>query len=481
MNRITTYAPHPATSDLMLLAIFGAVGSAIAGVAGTGFWIIAIYIVWAAGLAWIWLFLTVMTAVGLVALGLLAHDPKVRKVARWLAPVLGDYDRGVRRASRRRGNAWLRDCDLLPTRPNEVMIPGVSAPPQRVNYPCWLRYPSSCRDGYLELRDLPLKGITADGLDRLCSESLGLLHAADFEVTRPNPRKYPNRWLVRLYASDRLSALASPTVLDRLPDVFIETGHVAVTVGRTLNGVRKVDLSGISGMTIAGQPGAGKTACADLLVAGLALRPDLVSLYVADGKGGGDWSWCSPYVTRYTNDDGFDDVLAMLHEVHDLMRVRLSSNVAEHGDSNFWHWGPTFNDCAVVVILDEIQTWIAPAMKTKETKEKSEEFIALVIDIVKKGRSAGITLIAMTQKPTTDALPSALRDNAALRVAFRCSTPEMAKAALGSLPDGSPSPTSIDFTQKGMSVMTADSGMAEYVQWDYLPESDIPVLLDAVR
>lgn len=88
MNRITTYAPHPATSDLMLLAIFGAVGSAIAGVAGTGFWIIAIYIVWAAGLAWIWLFLTVMTAVGLVALGLLAHDPKVRKVARWLAPCL---------------------------------------------------------------------------------------------------------------------------------------------------------------------------------------------------------------------------------------------------------------------------------------------------------------------------------------------------------------------------------------------------------
>lgn len=120
-------------------------------------------------------------------------------------------------------------------------------------------------------------------------------------------------------------------------------------------------------------------------------------------------------------------------------------------------------------------------MKTKETKEKSEEFIAPVIDIVKKGRSAGITLIAMTQKPTTDALPSVLCDNAALKVAFRCSTPEMAKSALGSLPDGSSSPTAIDFVQKGMSVMTMDSGMAEYVQWDYLPESDIPALLDAVR
>jgi len=422
-----------------------------------------------------------MIAVGLVALGLLAHDPKVRKTARWLAPVLGDYDRGIRRAARRRGNRWLRDCNLIPTRPNEVLIPGVSAPPKHVNYSCWLRYPAGHREGHLELRDLPLKGITTENLRRLYADSLGLLHAADFEVTRPNPQKYPNRWLVRLFASDRLSTLASPSVLDRLPNVSIETGHVAVTVGRTLNGVRHVDLSGISGMTIAGQPGAGKTAGVNVLVAGLASRPDLVSLYIADGKGGSDWAWCSPYVTRYTNNDNFDDILAMLHEVRDLMRTRLRSNVAEHGDSNFWHWEPTFNDCAVVVILDEIQNWIPPAVKTKETKEKSEEFIAPVIDIVKKGRSAGITLIAMTQKPTTDALPSVLCDNAALKVAFRCSTPEMAKSALGSLPDGSSSPTAIDFVQKGMSVMTMDSGMAEYVQWDYLPESDIPALLDAVR
>lgn len=101
-----------------------------------------------------------MIAVGLVALGLLAHDPKVRKTARWLAPVLGDYDRGIRRAARRRGNRWLRDCNLIPTRPNEVLIPGVSAPPKHVNYSCWLRYPAGHREGHLELRDLPLKGIT---------------------------------------------------------------------------------------------------------------------------------------------------------------------------------------------------------------------------------------------------------------------------------------------------------------------------------
>lgn len=86
MNSSIKFATHPATSDLVLLAIFGAIGSVFLGVIGTSFWIIAIYIVWATGLAWIWLFLTSMIAVGLVALGLLAHDPKVRKTARWLAP-----------------------------------------------------------------------------------------------------------------------------------------------------------------------------------------------------------------------------------------------------------------------------------------------------------------------------------------------------------------------------------------------------------
>ena len=45
MNGSIKFATHPATSDLVLLAIFGAIGSVFLGVIGTSFWIVAIYIV----------------------------------------------------------------------------------------------------------------------------------------------------------------------------------------------------------------------------------------------------------------------------------------------------------------------------------------------------------------------------------------------------------------------------------------------------
>lgn len=88
MNGSIKFATHPATSDLVLLAIFGAIGSVFLGVIGTSFWIIAIYIAWATGLAWIWLFLTSMIAVGLVALGLRHMTPRCGRPRGGLPPCL---------------------------------------------------------------------------------------------------------------------------------------------------------------------------------------------------------------------------------------------------------------------------------------------------------------------------------------------------------------------------------------------------------
>lgn len=133
------------------------------------------------------------------------------------------------------------------------------------------------------------------------------------------------------------------------------------------------------------------------------------------------------------------------------------------------------------IVLDEVQTWTSPVGRDKETKAKAEEFIGLLQGLVKKGRSAGIVVLMLTQKPTTDALPSGIRDSAACRIAFRCTTPEMAKAALGNIPEGEPTPLDLPFSRKGLSVMAKSDGGTEFVQWDYLPETSIPELLDASR
>jgi hypothetical protein len=181
---------------------------------------------------------------------------------------------------------------------------------------------------------------------------------------------------------------------------------------------------------------------------------------------------------RYTNDDSFDVVLPMLRGVRDVMRERLRTNRERFGDSNFWHgFGGRDDARAVVVLIDEIQTWTSPAVTDRTVKADAAEFVGLVTDIAKKGRSAGVCLLIATQKPTSDALPSGLRDVCAKRYAFRCTTTDMAKAALGVIPEGEPSPVDIAFGDKGLCVASADSGGTEFIRWDYLPEKDIEPLL----
>ncbi|NMN01480.1 hypothetical protein [Bifidobacterium panos] len=395
---------------------------------------------------------------------------RVRRDAGYCIPVLGDLMRRDRRRRRRDANGWLRECAVV-RRDDETV------------YEVYLRRPSLKSTGLLEVDDLPVYGMSEERLRRALRDGMAACDAEDFDLYRPDPVRWPHRWRATLYYNDRLAGLREPRRLDALPDTQVGTGHLSVLVGRALHGERRLELSELPGLTFAGIPGMGKTAAASLLVSGLLSRPDLVDVYVADGKGGGDWQWAGRFLPedRYTNDDSYEHVLAMLRHIQLIMRERLSSNAASHGDSNFWHWGPTREQKAVVLVLDEIQTWTDPASRTKANRDKAAEFTALATDLVKKGRSAGISVLAMTQKPTTDSLPSALRDNAAMKTAFRCTTPDMAKAALGTIPDDAPDPTLIPGNAKGLSVMTRPDGGAEWVQWDWLPEPLIPRLLETAR
>ncbi len=66
------------------------------------------------------------------------------------------------------------------------------------------------------------------------------------------------------------------------------------------------------------------------------------------------------------------------------------------------------------------------------------------MDFVKKGRGAGIQVILATQKSTTDAVPSAIRDQCGIRICFRVMTRDAVESALGVLPEGATSPIGQD-------------------------------------
>lgn len=59
------------------------------------------------------------------------------------------------------------------------------------------------------------------------------------------------------------------------------------------------------------------------------------------------------------------------------------------------------------------------------------EFAELLRDLVSRGRAAGFIVLAATQKPAHDVIPTALRDLFGFRWALRCNTPQASDTVLG--------------------------------------------------
>ncbi len=247
------------------------------------------------------------------------------------------------------------------------------------------------------------------------------------------------------------------------------TGRIAV--GKLADGRDAVlNIGDTSGVVVGGVPGSGKTAGMMVVVLALYLS-GRCRIHVIDGKGGSDWSWFEPFATSFTRDD-IDSVHDNLLRIDELMKHRLSSMRADYGGSNYWNLVTDKRPPLEVIVIDECQTFFDSKgiLGGKAAKDKAAEITAAAIDIVKKGRSAGFILFALTQKPTTDSLPSALRDNCGVRVCFRVTTAEAARAVLGTMPEGSPSPVDIPQSRGGGAVIGLESGTAAMCRFAYIPE-----------
>lgn len=245
----------------------------------------------------------------------------------------------------------------------------------------------------------------------------------------------------------------------------------SLTVGLLENGDEAtLNLSNCSGVVVGGVPGSGKTAGMMVIVLALYLS-GCCELTIIDGKGGQDWIWAKNAARDYVGDD-LDAVHDLLLRSDDEMRSRLSSMRQRYGASNFWNISPDRRPPLRVILIDECQSFfdLKGILGGKPAKDKAGEILAAATDIVKKGRSAGFLLFAITQKPTVESLPSALRDNCGLRICFRVSTPEAARAVLGDVPQGSPIPTEIPPARRGGAVIGLDNGQIEMCRFAYVNE-----------
>ncbi|MBN7483195.1 hypothetical protein [Mycobacteroides abscessus] len=272
--------------------------------------------------------------------------------------------------------------------------------------------------------------------------------------------------------------------VDPFSGVIPESGFFDSERGRSLLGITEsgeeawLTWAGNSGLVVGGVPGSGKTASLLPVFAGMSGKAEL---HVFDGKSGFDLHPLRHISSTY---DRTGDIAAPLETLRKLDQLRTQRAEALYevlGANNFWNLTQAQRDELgmkhVFCILDECQTWLDTSGMDKEEKGAADEVRKLVRTLVQQARSTGIVVVLTTQKPDVTTIPSKIRDNSALKICFRVSTPEQGITVLGRQSPGAPDPTEILMANKGRGVMETEGQGVVLFQAGYKEPADLDVEL----
>ena len=213
-------------------------------------------------------------------------------------------------------------------------------------------------------------------------------------------------------------------------------------------------------LLLGGEPGAGKSVALSLIVATAALDPDC-RLWLLDGKlvELATWSRCAQGSAGVS----VAEAIEVLHGLQVEMEQRYAQLLSEgkrkvaRGDDVPLH----------VVVCDELAHYLT----TPDRKERAE-FANLLRDLVSRGRAAGIIVLAATQKPSADVVPTSIRDLFGFRWAMRCSTSQASDTILGSgwASEGY-SAADIDPACRGVGYLLHEGGIPQRLRSYYLDDS----------
>jgi DNA segregation ATPase FtsK/SpoIIIE, S-DNA-T family len=210
----------------------------------------------------------------------------------------------------------------------------------------------------------------------------------------------------------------------------------------------------------AGEPGAGKSVGLNLIVAHAALSLDC-RLILIDGKQVelGLWRSCAdafigPSIT---------EAIGLLKQLQEVMDTRYGELL----DTGRRKITPACGHPVLLVVFDELAYFSATVGEAKQQKE----FVALVRDLVARGRAAGIIVVAATQRPSADIIPTSLRDLFGYRWAFRCTTDASSDVILGhGWANQGYSAAEIDPMARGVGWLIAEGGTPRRMKAAYLSD-----------
>ncbi len=218
---------------------------------------------------------------------------------------------------------------------------------------------------------------------------------------------------------------------------------------------------------VGGEPGAGKSVALSLLVATAALDPDAV-LVTLDGKLVELACWGG--VAARTVGVDVDDAIRVLLRLQTELDIRLRALLR----ANRRKIRPGIGMPLIVVVIDELAHYL-----NGPDRRQNAEFANLLRDLVSRGRAVGIVVLAATQKPSTDVIPSAIRDLFGFRWAFRCTTPQASDTILGQgWASLGHTASAIDPAARGVGLLLHEGGQPVRMRACYLDDDDLVALAE---
>ena len=261
----------------------------------------------------------------------------------------------------------------------------------------------------LDLRMAP--GLTAEHLDAAAETLAAAIGARDVRVVR----EPTNASVVHLSILWR-DPLAGPApAWPGAPGVTLGPAGPRRRRGRPRRRIGLVERNVLLG----GEPGAGKSVALSLFIAAAALDPE-VRLTLLDGKQVELAPWAGSAEHFVGPDMG--DAICVLKDLCAEMDRRYSCLLAS-GLRKIERGG----DFGLSVIaIDELAFYMRSG-----TKEERSELSEALRDLISRGRAAGMIVVAATQKPSSDIVPTYVRDLFSFSMALRCTTPEASDTILG--------------------------------------------------
>ena len=317
--------------------------------------------------------------------------------------------------------------------------------------------------GYRFLVELPA-GIATDLVQSRLGPLAAALQAREVRVrVAPNNARYVELVVVTkaAFAGEHPSPLLEVAAFNLWESLPIGVGEDGLAVR-----IKLVEHN----LLIGGEPGSGKSVALSSIIAGAALDAT-VDLTLLDGKQVELAAWRHVANTFVGPDQ--DEALAVL----DNLRAAMDETYQYLGETRRRKITPDGGGRLHVLVIDELAFYLRGGKK--ETRDRFAEALR---DLVSRGRAAGIIVVAATQKPSHEVVPTWIRDLFSYRLAMRCTSPEASDTILGQgWAQRGFSASSIDPSFRGVGYLLAEGEVPTLFRGSNLDDDEIAELAERAR